>query len=177
MEISGYYYLGKILKPIGIQGELLIYLDVDEPNKYRDLDAAYAYVAGNLVPFIVQEINLRSGKQAAVRFHDIDDIDQTIVLVGAGLYLPLSVLPELTEDQFYYHEIEGFTVIDEKFGVLGEVEKVLDYPMQALLQVMHIDKEILIPVADEIITKVDKDKRIIRIQAPEGLIEMYLFKP
>ena len=174
MEIKGFYYLGKILKPLGIRGELLIYLDVDDPEKYQKLEAAYVFVGGNLVPFIVLEINLRSAKQAVIRFQDIDDVDQTEVLTGAGLYLPLSALPQLDENQFYYHEIEGFMLIDQEFGALGTVEKVLDFPMQALLQVMHNGKEVLIPIADEIILKVDKENRVIHIQAPEGLIAMYL---
>ncbi len=174
MDIQGYYYLGKILKAVGVRGELMVYLDVDDPEKYQNLDAVFVFVGGNLVPFMVKEINLRTGKQALIRLQDIDDVEQTDVLTGAGLYLPLSALPPLTERQFYYHEIEGFMIIDQKFGSLGKVEKVLAYPMQALLQVMHKDKEVLIPVADEIILKVDKQLKTIHIHAPEGLIEMYL---
>jgi ribosomal 30S subunit maturation factor RimM len=87
---------------------------------------------------------------------------------------PLSALPRLSEKQFYFHEIAGYTVVDQVQGEIGKVEKVLDYPMQALLQVMKGTKEILIPVADEIILKVDRKNRLLHIHAPEGLIEMYL---
>ncbi|MBE0662591.1 MAG: 16S rRNA processing protein RimM [Bacteroidales bacterium] len=174
MEIEGHYYLGKILKPIGLDGHLLMFLDVDDASNYQNLDAIFASIGGNLIPFLIEEINLRPGKQAQVKFQDIDSIDQTDLLTGASVYLPIAALPGLGENQFYYHEIIGFNVIDKNFGELGEIEKVLDYPLQALLQVMHGDKEILIPVADEIISKVDKQQRVIHIDAPEGLIEMYL---
>lgn len=174
MEIKGHYYLGKILKPVGVQGDVIIFLDVDDPAQYSRLEAVFVYVGGNLVPFMIQNLQLRPGKQALVRFHDIDNVDQTDVLVGAGLYLPIAALPKLEEHQFYFHEIISFTVVDKNFGALGKVEKVLDYPMQALLQVMHHDKEVLIPVADEIITRVDKANSTIYISAPDGLIEMYL---
>jgi 16S rRNA processing protein RimM len=174
MEIKGHYYLGKILKSIGIDGTMLIYLDVDDPEQYKNLDAVFAFVGGNLVPFLIVNLQLRPGKQAQVKFQDIDNVEQTEVLVSAGLYLPLAALPVLDENQFYFHEIVGFRVVDLEFGEVGIVEKVLEYPKQALLQVLHGKKEVLIPIADEIITKTDKKNRLIHINAPEGLIEMYL---
>ena len=174
VEIKGYFYLGKVLRPVGIQGKLLIYLDVDDPGQYRGLDAVFVYVGGNLVPFLINEIQMQPGKQAQVSFRDVDSIDQVEMLAGAALYLPVEALPELGENEFYYHEITGFIVVDHEYGELGLVEKVLDYPLQALLQINRGEKEILIPVADEIITTVDKKNRIINIKAPEGLIEMYL---
>lgn len=174
MEIKDHYYLGKIFKPVGVQGDVIIFLDVDDPSQYSDLEAVLVFAGGNLIPFMIQNLQLRPGKQALVRFHDIDNVDQTDVLIGAGLYLPLTALPKLGEHQFYFHEVVGFAVVDENFGALGKVEKVLDYPMQALLQVSYENKEVLIPVADEIITRVDKTNGIIHIKAPEGLIEMYL---
>lgn len=174
MEIKDHYYLGKLLKPVGIQGRMLLFLDVDDPFSYKNLDAAFVYIGGNLVPFIIDDIRIRKDKQAEVKLQDIDDAEQCEILTGAPVYLPLSVLPQLSEDQFYYHEITGFKVIDKTHGEIGTVENVLDYPLQALLQVMKGRKEILIPVADEIILSVDRNKRTLHIQAPEGLIEMYL---
>lgn len=153
---------------------MLIYLDVDDPGQYKNLDAVFVFVGGNLVPFFIEELQLRPGKQAQVIFQDVDSVDQTEVLIGTGLYLPIAALPKLGENQFYFHEVQGYVVIDEAFGDIGIVEKVLEYPKQALLQVMHGEKEILIPIANEIIIKVDKENRIMRIKAPDGLIEMYL---
>lgn len=174
MELNDHYYLGRILKPIGVKGNMLIFLDVDDPDQYKNLDAVFVFVGGNLVPFLIKEIQLRPGKQAQVVFQDITSMDQTDILIGAGLYLPLAALPKLGENQFYFHEITGYKVIDEEFGEIGVVEKVLEYPKQALLQIIFGKKEILIPIADEIIHKVDKENRIIHISTPNGLIELYL---
>ena len=105
MEIKGHYYLGKILKSVGLNGHVIILLDVDNPEQYAGLDAVFVYVGGSLVPILVDELQLRSGKQAQVKLHDIESVDQTDVLIGQMLYLPLTALPELDENQFYYHEI------------------------------------------------------------------------
>jgi len=174
MEVKGHYFLGKIVKSIGLKGHVLVFLDVDEPTAYSSLDAVFAMVGGNLIPFVIEDFQQRPSNHAQVKFHDIDSPDQAEVLLGSALYLPLESLPQLNEKQFYYHEITGFSLIDEDFGIIGPVAKVLDYPMQALIQVNRDGKELLIPVADDIILKVDRAKRIIHIRAPEGLIEMYL---
>lgn len=90
------------------------------------------------------------------------------------MYLPLSTLPKLTGNKFYYHEIEGFTVVDKSFGLVGNVKDVLDYTNQAVMQIFNGEKEIMVPINSHIILRVDREKKEIAIQAPEGLIEMYL---
>jgi len=83
-------------------------------------------------------------------------------------------LPKLKGNSFYYHEIIGFTVIDEKHGNIGVIEKVLDNQHQDIFSIKKENKEILIPVADEIIKKVDRKNKVIEIEAPDGLIEIYI---
>ena len=65
-------------------------------------------------------------------------------------------------------------MIDNQHGNIGKVEYVLDLPQQSLMQIVFGEKEILIPIVDEIVLKVDRRKKEIHILAPEGLIEIYL---
>jgi 16S rRNA processing protein RimM len=105
---------------------------------------------------------------------DVNSIEDARIFAGREMYLPASMLPPLKGKKFYYHEITGFTVNDEKFGMIGKVESVLDLPQQALMQVKHGEKEILVPMVDEVLLKVDRKKKEIHIRAPEGLIELYI---
>ena len=90
------------------------------------------------------------------------------------LYLPLSELPERKGNKFYFHEIIGFTVIDKEFGVIGTISKVLEYPNQAVMQIFHDNKEVLIPISDEIITEVKRKNKEIHVTAPDGLLNIYI---
>ena len=65
-------------------------------------------------------------------------------------------------------------MVDALKGEIGEISDVLEYPTQAVIQVMKDGKEILIPIHDDIIQKVDKKAKILTVKAPEGLIDMYL---
>ena len=166
------FQLGKITKPFGYKGQVVFFLDVDCPDDYAGLDSVFVEVKGMLVPYFIESINI-NGNKAVVTFEDLS-AEEAQSLVGCGLFLPLDLLPELTGTNFYYHEVRGWTVIDSEKGELGAIASVIDYPAQALLQIFKNDKEILIPVIDEVIKSLDRDKKIMYIEAPKGLIDLYL---
>ena len=101
-------------------------------------------------------------------------MDQVRPFVGSGIYLPLKALPDLEEDQYYFHELVGCTVIDEKLGELGEVKVIYDLETQDLIGMAYKEREILIPIKEGIILNVDKAEKKVFCHLPEGLIDIYL---
>jgi len=83
-------------------------------------------------------------------------------------------LPKLTGDQFYFHEVKGFRVVDDQYGDIGVIDSIIEYPAQPLFQIMNGTTEILIPVIDQVIKEVDRDNKTIYISAPNGLIDLYM---
>jgi 16S rRNA processing protein RimM len=150
----------------------MMFLDVDAPEDYLGLDSAFVEVKGQLVPYFFHLDNL-NGNKAVATFEDLTP-DQANALVGHSLYLPLDLLPKLEGNKFYFHEVVGFRVIDEEKGDIGILEQVIEYPAQPLFQVMKNGVEVLIPVIDEVIKKVDRDNKTLYIAAPKGLIDLYL---
>ena len=167
------FNLGYIYKTVGNKGELLLILDVDDVKRYKKLESVFVEINNQLVPFFITAIELR-GNGAKVSFEGIDTTQRAEELTRTSLYLPMSFLPPLKGKKFYYHEIAGFTAIDKKHGNIGIVEKVLDYPNQALFQIKKEGTEILVPIKDDFIISIDREKKIIELDAPEGLIEIYL---
>jgi 16S rRNA processing protein RimM len=86
----------------------------------------------------------------------------------------LSELPPLEGNKFYFHEIKDFRVVDVAHGKIGVVDGVLDLPQNPLIKIIFKEKEILIPITDDIIKKVDRKNKEISIDAPDGLIDIYL---
>lgn len=166
------YLLGKITKPFGIKGQVVMFLDVDCPEDYAELDSAFVEVKGNLVPYFFRIDNI-NGNKAVATFEEIAS-EEALALVGHDLYLPLDLLPKLTGNQFYFHEVVGFRIVDEEKGDIGIIQTVIDYPAQPLFQIMKDGVEILVPVIDPVIKKVDRENKTIYIKAPNGLIDLYL---
>ncbi|MCK5856458.1 MAG: 16S rRNA processing protein RimM [Bacteroidales bacterium] len=173
MNIDDFYYLGKITKLFGYKGELVFYFDVDDIAEYRNLDAVFINVNGDLIPFMLKSLRLHQGQTAIVRIQDIDQIEDAQHLLNAELYLPLSTLPKLEGNKFYYHEIIGYTVVDANAGEVGVIEEINDQTAQVLFVIKKGYNEILFPVVDELIDKLDRKEKKIYVRFPEGLLDLY----
>jgi len=174
MEKKDFYFLGKITKTSGYKGSLMFFFDVDDIDSYKDLEAVFISINDELIPFAIKNISFKSAKSAIVQIEDITYEESALVLVGNELYLPLSFLPKLEGNKFYYHEVIGFKVNDNNLGELGTVKEILDQGSQAILVVEKNDKEILIPITDEIIQLVDRKKQIVEVVTPGGLVDIYI---
>ena len=168
------FYVGKIVKKYSFKGELLIKLDSDEPEIYEDMDSVFVDLRNNLVPFFIESSQLHKSELLRVKFEDVETEQDADALLKCDIYLPLEFLPKLDDDKFYFHEIIGFTVEDVNFGMVGIVKSVNDSTAQALFEIDRDGIEILIPMNDDFIKKVDKKKKHILLDTPEGLIDLYL---
>jgi 16S rRNA processing protein RimM len=167
------FNLGYISKRSGNQGEVTFVLDVDDPSRYSKLDSVFIDLNDSLVPFFIKRIQLRQS-QATVQLEGIDNIEKAEGLVRHSLYLPLTFLPPLTGKQFYFHEMPGYTVTDKHHGPIGVIEEVLDFPQQAIFRIKTNGYEILIPARQEFILNIDRVKKHLEVNAPEGLIDLYI---
>jgi len=168
-----YFYLGLITKIHGYDGNVVAFIDADDPSVYEKLEMVFLNIRGNLIPYFIEESSLKNNK-LIVHFQDVESAEQAAELVKKEIYLPLSALPPLTGNKFYFHEIKGFSVVDEKFGPVGVIEDVLDYPAQPVMQVFYDDKEVLIPISEEVILHLDRIKKTMFIKTPDGLLDLYL---
>ena len=166
-------FFGKIKKTHGLKGEVTIKLDVANPEDFKDLRYLLIEDRGNLIPYFIENQKI-NGDKMIVRLQDVKNVEQAVAFMGKAVFLPNEFMPELEDDDFYYKEIVGFKMVDAQKGEIGEISDVLEYPTQAVIQVMKDEKEILIPIHDDIIQKVDKKAKILTVKAPEGLIDMYL---
>ena len=134
------FYLGRVAKTHGIKGEITIKLDVDDPSAYHDMKYFLLEINKVLTPFFVEKI-VNSGDKFFVTIQDIRTVEAASALTGKEVFLPLEMLPKLSGKQFYYHEIKGFTLIDAEKGELGPIAEVIEYPTQAIIQVIKDGKD------------------------------------
>ena len=174
MQKKDCFFVGKIVKKYSFRGELLVKLDTDDPGQFLEMESVFVEVRKNLIPFFIESLSLHKSSLLRVKFDEIHTEADAESLLGCELYLPLDLLPKLSGNQFYYHEIIGFHAEDVNFGPLGAITGVNDSTAQHLFVIDHNGKEVLIPVNDDIIKKVDRKTKSILLEAPEGLIELYL---
>src|SRR5699024_9364168 len=168
------FYLGNIVSIFSFKGEVLIKLDVDDPEEFLEKESVFDKHHANLIPFFIKSSSLQKSDLLRVRFDSIETEDEVEDILKKDVYLPLSELPELEEDQFYYHEVIGFRMIDADFGEIGKLKEVNSSGPQALFVIDHKGKEVLVPITDDFIEKINKSEQEIHLDLPKGLIDMYL---
>lgn len=174
MQKEECFYLGKIVSKYSFKGEVLVKLDTDDPETYENMESVFVSLGNNLVPFFIDKCRLHKSNLLRIDFEEVKTESDADRIMGSKLYLPLTMLPKLSGNKFYFHEIIGFTVQDSVHGDIGKVTGVNDTTSQALFEIEKEDKQILIPVRDEIITKLDRETKTIFVTTPEGLVDLYL---
>ncbi|MCK5815856.1 MAG: 16S rRNA processing protein RimM [Flavobacteriaceae bacterium] len=170
------FYLGKIVRKHSFRGEVVIKLDTDEPELYENMESVFVLHGTNLVPFFIEKSLLQKGNQLRTKFEGVDSEADADGIMKSGVYLPLTMLPKLTGNQFYYHEVIGFELEDVNYGMVGEIVGINDKTAQPLFEVDKDGVEIFIPMIDHFIKKIDRPNRKVIVETPEGLIDVYLIK-
>ncbi|WP_222983089.1 ribosome maturation factor RimM [Flagellimonas meishanensis] len=168
------FYLGKVVSKYSFKGEVLVKLDTDNPEIYENMESVFVSMGNNLVPFFIDRCRLHKSNLLRIDFEEVKDEASADKILGLELYLPLSLLPPLTGNKFYFHEVIGFTLMDKLHGNIGIIKAVNDNASQELFEVEKEGKELLIPVNDNFIKEVDRKNQVIHIETPEGLVDLYL---
>ena len=91
------------------------------------------------------------------------------------MYISEDLEPVPQGNEFYSDEIVGFKVLDAKHGEIGVLINVMEAPAQDVFEILHASgKEIMIPVLDNFIEEIDRENKILKLIASEGLIDFYL---
>lgn len=167
------FYLGKIVKKYSFKGELLIKLDTDQPELFENMESVFVEFRRKLVPFFIEDSYLHKSELLRVKFEDVDSEEEADALLGSELYLPLEFLPKLSGNQFYYHEVIGFTAEDKSFGKIGKITGVNDSTAQALFEIDYNGQQVLVPIIDQFLVKVDREQKKIFLELPEGFMDLY----
>jgi len=172
MKKEDCFYLGKIVKKYSFKGELILKLDTDQPEIYENLNAIFLDMGKTLVPYFIESSLFQKGNHMRIRFEDVDSEEDAELLLKRDAYLPLSLLPKLEGNQFYFHEVTGFILEDINFGKVGVIASINDSSAQPLFVVKTDHTEILVPMVDDFIEKIDRVNKKVLVKTPEGLIDM-----
>ena len=149
------FFLGTIVGKFSFKGEILVKLDTDQPNTYINLQSIFVETPQGLVPYFVDRCRLHKSSSKK------------------DLFLPVDMLPKLEGNQFYYHEVTGFSVIDQFDTKIGTIKTVNDSGPQPLFVIDSSGNEILIPIHDDFIKELDRKSEKIFLDLPEGLLDIF----
>jgi len=174
MRVEDCFFVGTVVSKYSFKGEVLLKLDTDEPERYQSLSTLFLAQDNALIPYFVVKCSMHKPGLLRLQLEDVSSEEDANYILKAKAYLPLSELPPLSGNKFYYHEVIGFLVSDATLGALGTLTAINEHTAQATLEVDINGKKALIPIVDDIITTVDRKKKTLFVNTPPGLIDLYI---
>ena len=165
-----YCTIGKIVKPHGIRGEVKVILMTDFPERFAK--RREVFLEPPFEPTRMKVLSTRPHKNAfLVKFEGIDTISDAEALAQRFVRIPEDELGPLEEGAYYWHQLEGLTVVDENEGVIGKVDSIFragDSGNEVLV-VRSESGERLVPMIDEVVLDIDLASGTVRVRLPEGM--------
>lgn len=167
------FKIGRFAKPHGVKGELALLTNSDVFDEVDDLYIV-CDIDGILVPFFVEEYRYKSEAVVLVKLEYVNSEEVAREFVNLDVYFPLDAVEE-TDDlvgDMTWDSFIGYTVTDEKQGLLGKVVNVDESTINVLLKIDYKGEELLLPAVEELITDVDHPGKQMTVSLPEGLLDL-----
>jgi len=172
---DGYRSVGTILKPHGVKGEFVLYMEADFPEFLARQSRFFAEIGGEMIPWRVERARFK-GDRLVLKLADLDNCEQVEARRGTRLYLTESEARAAVDDPDYFFnsDLVGLTMVEAE-RVYGRVRAVFEMPAQNLLEVETESGAIfLFPFVDALIEVVDVPGGLIHVRMPEGLVDCNL---
>jgi 16S rRNA processing protein RimM len=163
--------VARAVKARGLRGEIVADLLTDFPERFARLEQLMSvWPDGGRQSLQIEEHWLQ-GKRIVLKFAGYDSIEAAKTLIGCELAIPASERVELPPNQFYTWELIGCRVETIAGDELGVVRDVTPTGSAEILVITGHNRELLIPMAEEICVEIDIEGKVIRVDPPEGLLE------
>jgi 16S rRNA processing protein RimM len=168
---NAHILLGRILKADGFDGSVTIKLEEAFREKIPEMESVFLEIEGKPVPFFISESESTGNDILRLKFDSYDSIEKINEYIGCKVYLTSAVKGK--NKVLNSFGFSGFTVFLPGNKLLGEVTDLIENPGQLLLILKSpAGKEILIPFHEDFIISINKRKKRIEMDLPEGLTEI-----
>ena len=162
------YKIGRLGKAHGVKGEVSFQF-TDDIFDSMDADYLVLDIDGILVPFFMEEYRFRNDSICLVKFCDIDTQQRASELTGCDVYFPRALAEEADETPSL-SSLVGFEIINMPDGsTIGTIAAIDDTTQNILFE---LEDGTLIPANDELIEDIDTEQRQIKMNIPEGLLDI-----
>jgi 16S rRNA processing protein RimM len=171
--MTKWFNVGKIVNTHGIKGEVRVISRTDFPEeRYAIGNTLYIWKEGSKQPIEVKVTSHRTHKSFdLLTFEGYHNVNEVEPFKGAVLKVPEEQLGELEENEYYYHEIIGCTVVSEDGEEIGKIKEILSPGANDVWVVKRPNgKEAYIPYIEQVVLKVDVKEKLVTIHVMEGLL-------
>ena len=165
--------IGKIVATHGLSGSLILTHVAGKSTWLKKGQVLHVEMQkGSFIPYFVSQFKENNNKEYIINVEDVDKVESAKRLITKHVYVDESILSAFAKDSPLLWI--GFNVIDVVNGDLGNIEDVTQTGYQWLARLTYKNKEVLLPLIDNMIDSVDIKTRVIKMTLPDGLLDVYL---
>jgi 16S rRNA processing protein RimM len=170
---SLYLKIGKLVAPYGIKGELILKHSLGKKTSLKGLRAIFIEDRKeSFIPWFIESVKIKTAEENYLKLESVETREAAIKLVQKEVWIPETDFNKFSAKTSPINLL-GFTVIDQG-KQLGEILELIEQPHQMLCRIEINTKEVLIPLNESTLLKVDKKNRQVLVSLPDGLLEIYL---
>ena len=163
--------IAKLVKTRGLRGELVADILTDFPERFEGLKEVFAVSPNGETSELEIENFWFQKNRIVFKFVGYDSIEASETLRNCEISIAEDEAVELDADEFYDWQLQDCAVETIEGLKLGKVKEVLRTGGTEILVVAGEAKEYLIPFAETICREVDIENKLIKVDAPEGLLD------
>lgn len=172
--MASYYKIGKFATAHGLKGELVLQHELGKASDLKGLEAIFLEdKKGSFLPYFIQSAKKKSPQEVLVQLEGVDVREKALSLATKTVWIPEEEFHRLA-DRSAPANLLGYMIVENK-KQHGQIEEVIEQPQQLLCRIKINEKEVLIPLNESTLLKINHAKKIVEVTLPDGLLDIYLF--
>ena len=167
-----YFKIGKFVAAHGLKGELLLKHSLGKKTSLKNLRTIFIEEKNSFLPWFIESARIKNHEEVYINLEGVDTREAAFKLTQKEVWLPEPDFKKFAAKSAPAGLL-GYIIINEKEPV-GEILEVIEQPHQVLCRLEIKGKEVLIPLHDNTLQKIDHRKKQVLVTLPEGLLDIYL---
>ena len=163
--------LGKIVKVSGYEGAVAIRLEKFFTENIPEMESVFLEIEGRPVPFLISGIEYGGADNLKLTFEGYNSAERISEFVGCRVFLGEKQSPGSTDNEV--NALEGYIVVDKDDNAAGTITGLISNNGQWLLEIeSSAGRNLLIPLHEDLIININRKKKILKMDIPDGLLEI-----
>ena len=171
--MAEYFKIGKLVAAFGLNGELILKHSLGKKTSLKGLSVLFIEERKNsFLPWFIESAKMKSDEEVYLKLETVNARESSMKLVQKEVWVSEPDFKKFASKRSPVNLL-GYSIIHEKES-LGEILEVIEQPHQLLCRLEISHKEVLIPLNEETLQKIDHKKKQVLVILPDGLLEIYL---
>ena len=168
-----YFKIGKLVAVFGLKGELLLKHELGKKTSLKGLQALFIEEKKNsFLPYFIEITKIKSEDELYLKLEGVNTREASMKLTQKQAWLQEADFKKFAAKSAPANLL-GYTIINNNES-LGKILELIEQPHQLLCRLEIKGKEVLIPLHEGSLQKINHKKKEVLVELPEGLLDIYL---